>query len=87
MLKIVSPTATQFLTISKNTYNYLMNNLFQDYTPKEFEAQALKVFAFQYQNYGAYQEFCNYFGKTPKTVHALEEIPFLPIEVFKSKEI
>ena len=64
-----------------------MNNLFQDYTPKEFEAQALKVFAFQYQNNAVYQEFCNYFGKTPKTVHALEEIPFLPIEFFKSKEI
>lgn len=64
-----------------------MNNLFHDYTPKEFEAQTLKVFAFQYQNNAVYQEFCNYFGKTPKTVHALEEIPFLPIEFFKSKEI
>ena len=48
-----------------------MNNLLQDYTPKEFEAQALKVFAFQYQNNAVYQEFCNYFGKTPKMVHAL----------------
>ena len=64
-----------------------MNNLFRDYTPKEFEAQALKVFAFQYQNNTVYQEFCNYFGKTSKTVHTLEEIPFLPIEFFKSKEI
>ena len=64
-----------------------MNNLFHDYTPKEFEVQALRVFAFQYQNNVVYQEFCNYFGKTPKTIHTLEEIPFLPIEFFKSKEI
>ena len=64
-----------------------MNNLFHDYTPQEFEVQALKVFAFQYQNNTVYQEFCNYFGRTPKTVHTLKEIPFLPIEFFKSKEI
>ncbi|WP_297981007.1 acyl transferase [uncultured Capnocytophaga sp.] len=64
-----------------------MNNLFHDYTSKEFEAQALTVFAFQYQNNAVYQEFCNYFNKTPKTVHTLKEIPFLPIEFFKNKEV
>ena len=64
-----------------------MNNLFHDYTSEQFQAQALAVFAFQYQNNAVYQEFCNYFGKTPQSVYTLGEIPFLPIEFFKSKEV
>lgn len=50
-----------------------------------FESLALEVFAFQYQHCTVYRNFVDLLGKTkPKNV---SEIPFLPIEFFKSQEI
>ncbi|MFK7812869.1 MAG: acyl transferase [Maribacter sp.] len=53
----------------------------------EFEVKTLEVFQFQYQNNSIYHEFCSYLGRNPKNVKQLREIPFLPIEFFKSKTI
>ena len=53
----------------------------------EFEAKALEVFQFQYQKNPVYQEFCSYLGRNPKNVRQIFEIPFLPIEFFKSRTI
>lgn len=47
----------------------------------------MKVFRFQYENNLVYQRFCNLLGKTPQNVGTLTEVPFLPIEFFKSKEV
>ncbi len=48
---------------------------------------ALQTFRFQYQNNPVYHNFCNLLGKTDFSVLSIEDIPFLPIEFFKSKEI
>jgi len=61
--------------------------LFEIKNEMEFETKALEVFRFQYQNNPVYREFCSYLGRNPKSVHHLLEIPFLPIEFFKSKTI
>jgi phenylacetate-coenzyme A ligase PaaK-like adenylate-forming protein len=53
----------------------------------EFNLLSLKIYAQQYSSNLVYQEFCNYLNKTPNTVTQLKDIPFLPIEFFKSKEI
>lgn len=53
----------------------------------EFEAKALDVFRFQYQGNSVYQEFCSHLNRAPKNVQKVEDIPFLPIEFFKSKTI
>ncbi len=53
----------------------------------EFEAKALEVFEFQYRDNSVYREFCSYLGKNPENVHEIQEIPFLPIEFFKSKTV
>lgn len=53
----------------------------------EFEVKALEVFQFQYQNNQIYHEFCSYLGRNSKNVSSVLEIPFLPIEFFKSKKI
>lgn len=53
----------------------------------EFESKILEVFRLQYQNNLVYREFCSYLGRNPKNVHQILEIPFLPIEFFKSKTI
>lgn len=53
----------------------------------EFESLALEVFELQFLSNEIYQEWCTSLGKTPKKVHRLEDIPFLPIEFFKSHSI
>lgn len=61
--------------------------LFQIQTKAEFHSAALAVFEFQYQNNHVYQEFCNHLKRTPEQVRQLSDIPFLPIEFFKSKQL
>lgn len=61
--------------------------LFQIQTQAEFHSAALAIFKFQYQKNLVYQEFCNHLKKTPSQVKQLDDIPFLPIEFFKSKQL
>ncbi len=70
-------------------YSALMNiqSLFDIKTSFEFETMALEVFQFQYQNNKVYKEFCTHLGTIPSEVNSLEDIPFLPIEFFKSKKV
>jgi len=56
-------------------------------TKKEFHKIAMKVYRFQYENNAVYREFCTHIRKTPAEVRSLADVPFLPIEFFKSKEI
>lgn len=56
-------------------------------TKKEFHKIAMKIYRFQYENNKVYHEFCNLVRKTPSEVRSLEQVPFLPIEFFKSKEV
>ena len=57
------------------------------HTTKEFHKTAMKVFRFQFQHNQVYQKYCLLLKKSPDNVKHLTEIPFLPIEFFKSKDI
>ena len=48
---------------------------------------ALKVFRFQYENNLIYQEFCDFLKTNVQRVKSLEQIPFLPIQFFKSQKV
>lgn len=63
------------------------NDIFTIATKKEFEKIALKVFRFQFDNNKIYQEFCSLLKKNKENVKTLTEIPFLPIQFFKSHEV
>ncbi len=52
-----------------------------------FELLALKIYDFQYHNNQFYRKFCDELGRKPGVVHALEDIPFLPVEVFKQHRV
>jgi len=52
-----------------------------------FEEVALKVFAFQYNQNMVYREYCSLIKKRPDSVNKLTEIPFLPIELFKTHKV
>jgi phenylacetate-coenzyme A ligase PaaK-like adenylate-forming protein len=47
----------------------------------------LKVFRFQYENNLVYREFCNFMKTDVQKVKTLAQIPFLPIQFFKSHEV
>lgn len=51
---------------------------------KSFESYSLEVFKYQYANCPLYQDYCNLLGKNPNSVGRLHQIPFLPIEFFKT---
>ncbi|MCC9041926.1 acyl transferase [Myroides sp. M-43] len=61
--------------------------IIQIQTKKDFHRTAMKVFRFQYEYNPVYQQFCNLLNKTPEQVKTLVDVPFLPIEFFKSKDI
>jgi phenylacetate-coenzyme A ligase PaaK-like adenylate-forming protein len=53
----------------------------------DFEATALAVFNYQYNNVSVYRTFCNYLKKKPDNVNDIKDIPFLPIQFFKEETI
>jgi phenylacetate-coenzyme A ligase PaaK-like adenylate-forming protein len=63
------------------------NDIFTISSQKQFEKIALKVFRFQYENNLVYQEFCNFLKTEPQKVKSIQQIPFLPIQFFKSHEV
>ena len=63
------------------------NAIFDIQTEGDFLIQALRIFKFQYDNNVVYHDFCTYLNVQPDAVHTLEQIPFLPIEFFKSKDV
>lgn len=54
---------------------------------KQFEKIALKVFRFQYENNLVYRDFCDFLKVEKSSVKSLQQIPFLPIQFFKSHEV
>lgn len=52
-----------------------------------FEQIALQVYNYQYTHVPVYNEFCTHLGRTPDTVTRIEEIPFMPVELFKTHRV
>ena len=53
----------------------------------EFNTLALGVFKFQFENNAVYRSFCDLLYKHPSDIKRIEEIPFLPIQFFKSHKV
>lgn len=52
-----------------------------------FDTLALEIFNFQYNNNAIYRKYVNALQKVGEDVHSLVDIPFLPIQFFKSFEV
>lgn len=63
------------------------SDIFSIASKKEFEKITLKVFRHQYENNEVYHKFCNLLKKNPSNVKRIPDIPFLPIQFFKSERI
>lgn len=64
-----------------------VSDIFNIKTETEFNAMALNVFKFQFENNTVYRSFCDLLYKNPSDVKRIEDIPFLPIQFFKSHEV
>lgn len=53
----------------------------------QFEQLALQVFKHQFENNRVYRSFCDLLYKHPSDVKTVNDIPFLPIQFFKSHKV
>ena len=54
---------------------------------KQFDKVALQVFRFQYQNNLVYHDFCNHLKVDVSKIKTVAQIPFLPIQFFKTHKV
>jgi phenylacetate-coenzyme A ligase PaaK-like adenylate-forming protein len=52
-----------------------------------FDLLALDVFRYQFSANPVYAAFCNGINRNPANVNSVAQIPFLPVEVFKSHDV
>ena len=64
-----------------------LNRIFQLQEGGEFEALALSVFRRQAEQCAPYREYIERMGIDPHAVQRIDEIPFLPIRLFKTHEV
>ena len=62
-------------------------DIFNITSQKQFDKLALKVFRFQHENNKVYREFCDFLNTNPQHVKTIQQVPFLPIQFFKSHEV
>ena len=63
------------------------HDIFTISNQKQFDKIALKIFRFQYENNLVYREFCDFLKTDVQKVKSIEQIPFLPIQFFKSHSV
>lgn len=63
------------------------DEIFSISSQKEFNNLSLRVFDFQYRNNKVYRKFCDLLDKSPQKLKNIGEIPFLPIEFFKTHKV
>lgn len=62
-------------------------NIFNINTRDEFEKMTLQIFKYQFENNSVYRSFCDLLYKHPSDVKQIKDIPFLPIQFFKSHKV
>jgi len=65
----------------------LEKDIFTIKSTEDFERIALKIFQHQYRHTSVYKEFCDHLKVHPSTVKNSKDIPFLPVQFFKSHRV
>lgn len=63
------------------------DEIFSIASEAEFEREALRLFRYQAEHCAPYAEYVRLIGVEPSRVHCIEDIPMLPIEIFKSHKV
>lgn len=72
---------------AKEEMAQIEKELFKPLTTEEFNSLALNIFNYQALFCKPYAQYISLLGVTPSQVKRVEEIPFLPISLFKNREI
>lgn len=59
-------------------------DIFKIQSNSEFEDITFQIFKYQFENNSVYRSFCDLLYKNPSDVSSIEDIPFLPIQFFKT---
>ena len=62
-------------------------DIFTISSKKQFDKLALKTFRYQHENNVVYRNFCDFLAVNPAEIKQVKEIPFLPIQFFKSHDV
>ncbi|MCK9450620.1 MAG: acyltransferase [Bacteroidales bacterium] len=65
----------------------IANKVFQLEQSADFEQLALELFRYQYAQVPVYGKFCKQLAISPDTVKTLEQIPFLPVDFFRTHRV
>jgi phenylacetate-coenzyme A ligase PaaK-like adenylate-forming protein len=66
---------------------FLINQIFSIKTDDDFNQLSMGIFSYQFENNQIYRIFCQSLGVTPSDITNFKEIPFLPIDFFKTHSI
>ncbi len=72
--------------INVKTYDNLRGRIF-NVNKDNFEAVSIEVFHYQYAHNAIFRKYCDLTTRDISTIKSLHEIPFLPIQFFKTQEI
>lgn len=65
----------------------MKNTIFNIQSTEDFNKTTLQVFKHQFTNNKVYRSFCDLIYVHPSDVNTIEQIPFLPIQFFKTREV
>ena len=63
------------------------HSIFNIKNQSEFKDLALNIFKYQFENNRVYRSFCDLLYKHPSEVNTLKDIPFIPIQFFKTRDV
>ncbi|MFT6870065.1 MAG: phenylacetate-coenzyme A ligase PaaK-like adenylate-forming protein [Polaribacter sp.] len=66
---------------------FMKKNMFNIQSQEDFTKVTIEVFKHQFKNNSVYRSFCDLLYMHPSDVSKIEEIPFLPIQFFKSRKV
>lgn len=81
------PGLFYFLFLQKRFPLVPTQDFFSIISKKQFDKTALKVFRFQHEHNQVYRKFCDHLNVNASQVKTIEQIPFLPIQFFKTHEV
>jgi len=67
--------------------NTVLNAFDEIISPIQFKQHALELFKYQYENNTVYRSYCDLINNANSEVNEVHEIPFLPIQFFKSHTV
>ncbi len=70
-----------------NLTEFDINQIFNIKSQEEFDIYALKIFAYQFNHVEIYKKYISLLGLEVKKITSTQQIPYLPIQLFKTHKI